>query len=104
MRAAADIAPARPTGAAPRARPAGARAWLGAAAALAAVAGCASFPEVDAQQTRAAATAPWPALAPLEEFAEAEAGLAVTEADTAAVEARAARLRARAAALRRDAG
>jgi uncharacterized lipoprotein YmbA len=77
-----------------------------AAAALSAVllAGCASFPEVDAYESRASRTASWPALAPQAEFDAAEATMSVREADTAALEARAARLRARAAALRRMGG
>ena len=69
-------------------------------AALAALAGCADYPEVIAAESATAAAAPPPPLLPLDEVL-AQAGTAqVTPETTAAIEARAAALRSRAAALR----
>lgn len=67
-------------------------------AAAAALSGCATFPQLQAEVDPAAARAPSPALVPLGPVLAAADGLSPVE--PAGIEARAAALRARAAALR----
>jgi hypothetical protein len=64
------------------------------------LAGCASFPEVDAAERRLGTAGPPPVLVPLETVLPSAAPGRATEATAASVEGRAAGLRARAAALR----
>lgn len=86
-----------------RAAPAFAAAPI-AALVLAALAGCADFPDLDDKVEPEARSAPFPALIPLDGLALEAAPPADPEATAADLKARAIALRARAVRLRQDAG